>query len=221
MLFKDRKMAGQYLAAELLNYAHDPDVLVLGLPRGGIPVAFEVARAINAPLDVIVVRKLGLPEQPELAIGAIASGGVRIINQQIVREAAVSENAIARIALQEERELERREVEYRDERPFPDVHGKTVILVDDGIATGATMWAAVAALKQRQAAKIVIAVPVAASETYQNLTSVVDEIVCLAQPEPFYSVGLWYEEFPQTTDEEVRQVLNIATNYDQPLSVGT
>ncbi|HLO84668.1 MAG TPA: phosphoribosyltransferase [Nostocaceae cyanobacterium] len=221
MLFKDRTTAGQLLVAELLTYAHRSDVLVLGLPRGGVPVAVEIAQALNAPLDVLVVRKLGVPHQPELAMGAICSGGVRIINQQIIIQADVSDEAIARVAVQEGRELERREKLYRGDRPFPDIRGRTVILVDDGIATGATMWAAVAAVRQHQPARIVIAVPVAASETYQQLASIVDEIVCLQKPQEFYSVGLWYEEFPQITDEQVHYLLSIATNYDQPLPVGT
>jgi putative phosphoribosyl transferase len=216
MLFKDRKTAGQLLVAELLTYAHRPDVVVLGLPRGGVPVADEVAKAINAPLDVLVVRKLGVPDQPELAMGAIAAGGVRILNQVIINQFDISDEAIARTANQEERELERRERLYRGDgetpafgdQAFPDVEGRTVILVDDGLATGATMWAAVAAVRQHHAAKIVIAVPVAASETCQQLAPVVDEIICLQKPQTFYSVGLWYEEFPQMTDEEVCQLLD-------------
>jgi putative phosphoribosyl transferase len=208
MLFKDRKTAGQLLVAELLTYAHRPDVIVLGLPRGGVPVADEVAKAINAPLDVLVVRKLGVPDQPELAMGAIAAGGVRILNQVIINQVDISDEAIARTANQEERELERRERLYRGNRAFPDVEGRTVILVDDDLATGATMWAAVAAVRQHKAAKVVLAVPVAASETCQQLAPVVDEIICLQKPQAFYSIGFWYEEFPQITDEEVCQLLN-------------
>ncbi|YAF95653.1 MAG: phosphoribosyltransferase [Nodularia sp. CChRGM 3473] len=226
MLFKNRTAAGQFLAGELADYANRSDVIVLGLPRGGVPVAFEVAKALNAPLDVLVARKLGVPEQEELAMGALAklpgigpaSGSVRIINQYIVNQANISDETIARVAVQEERELERREQLYRGDRPFPDLQGRTVILVDDGLATGATMWAAVAAVRREQPARIVIAVPVAATETCQELAQAVDDIVCAATPSPFYSVGLWYEDFPQTTDDEVRDLLAKATNH-QPLKV--
>ncbi|MBE9049424.1 phosphoribosyltransferase [Nostocales cyanobacterium LEGE 11386] len=226
MLFKNRTAAGQFLAGELADYANRSDVIVLGLPRGGVPVAFEVAKALNAPLDVLVARKLGVPEQEELAMGALAklpgigpaSGSVRIINEYIVNQANISDETIARVAVQEERELERREQLYRGDRPFPDLRGRTVILVDDGLATGATMWAAVAAVRREQPARIVIAVPVAATETCQELAQAVDDIVCAATPSPFYSVGLWYEDFPQTTDDEVRDLLAKATNH-QPLKV--
>ncbi|MBW4559350.1 MAG: phosphoribosyltransferase [Trichormus sp. ATA11-4-KO1] len=210
MLFKNRTAAGQFLAGELADYANRSDVIVLGLPRGGIPVAFEIAKALNVPLDVLVARKLGVPEQEELAMGAIASGGVRIINEHIVNLVNISDETIARVAVQEERELERREQLYRGDRPFPDLQGRTVILVDDGLATGATMWAAVASVRRQQPALIVIAVPVAATETCQELAEAVDDIVCAATPSPFYSVGLWYEDFPQTTDDEVRDLLTKA-----------
>ncbi|BAZ30328.1 hypothetical protein NIES4074_27840 [Cylindrospermum sp. NIES-4074] len=221
MLFQDRRLAGKSLAGELAAYANRPDVVVLGLPRGGIPVAFEVAKALNAPLDVLVVRKLGVPDHEELAMGAIASGGVRILNEMIISEGNISDDAIARIAVQEERELERRERLYRGDRPFPDLEDRTVILVDDGLATGATMWAAIASVRKQQPAQIIVAVPVAASETYQHLARVVDKLVCIAQPEPFYSVGIWYNNFPQTTDDEVCELLAQAANHDQPLSLGT
>ncbi|WP_066384231.1 MULTISPECIES: phosphoribosyltransferase [unclassified Anabaena] len=217
MLFQNRTTAGQTLASNLGEYVNQPDVIVLALPRGGVPVAFEVAQALNAPLDVLVVRKLGVPNQEELAMGAIASGGVRIINQQIVNELNFSEEVIARVAAQEQRELERREAMYRGDEPFPELQGRTVILVDDGLATGATMWAAVLAVRQKQPKEIVIAVPVAASETCQQLENKVEKIVCAATPSPFYSVGMWYEEFPQTTDEQVRELLKKANNH-QPLS---
>lgn len=219
MLFKNRTIAGQILAGELADYAHRSDVIVLALPRGGVPVAFEVAKSLNAPLDVLVARKLGVPEQEELAMGAIASGGVRIINEHIVNLVNISEETIARVAAQEERELERRELLYRGDCPFPDLEGRIVMLVDDGLATGATMWAAVASVRRQHPVKIIIAVPVAASATCQELEVAVDEIVCAATPDPFYSVGLWYEDFPQTTDDEVRELLAKAGTSHQPLSI--
>ncbi|MBD2515414.1 phosphoribosyltransferase [Nostoc sp. FACHB-973] len=220
MLFKDRRFAGQVLARELAAYGNRSDVVVLGLPRGGVPVAFEVAKALNAPLDVLVVRKLGVPDQEELAMGAIASGGVRILNQHIINLVNISDEVIARVAVQEERELGRREQVYRDNYPFPDLRGRTVILVDDGLATGATMWAAIVAVRKQQPAAIIIAVPVAARETYQQLEPEVDQIACVSTPSPFYSVGLWYENFPQTTDEEVRELLIEAAKNGQPLFAG-
>ncbi|MEA5563924.1 phosphoribosyltransferase [Anabaena sp. UHCC 0399] len=212
MLFKDRTAAGQVLASKLADYANCPDVLVLALPRGGVPVAFEIAQALNAPLDVLVVRKLGVPDNPELAMGAIASGGVRIINQQVVNDINISEEVIARVAAQEQRELERRESMYRGDEPFPELTGRKVILVDDGLATGATMWAAVIAVRQKNPQEIVIAVPVAALETYQQLQTKVEKMVCITTPSQFYSVGMWYEDFPQTTDAEVRELLKKASN---------
>lgn len=221
MLFKNRTIAGQMLARELADYANTTDVIVLALPRGGVPVGFEVAQGLNAPLDVLVVRKLGVPEQEELAMGAIASGGVRIINEHIINLVNISEETIARVAAQEERELERRELLYRGDRPDPELEGHIVILVDDGLATGATMWAAVASVRRHHPAKIVIAVPVGAAATCQELQTAVNQVVCLATPEPFYSVGLWYEDFPQTTDEQVRDLLHQAETSYQPLSIGT
>jgi putative phosphoribosyl transferase len=220
MLFKDRTVAGQVLAKKLADYAHRSNVLVLALPRGGVPVGFEVARALNAPLDVLVVRKLGVPDNEELAMGAIASGGVRILNQSIVNDIQISDEVIARVAVQEERELERRESMYRGDRPFPNLTGQTVILVDDGLATGATMWAAIIAVRQQQPKEIVIAVPVAAPETCEEMQSKVEKIVCAHTPSPFYSVGMWYEKFPQTTDDEVRELLNKANNNHEPLLSG-
>lgn len=215
MLFKDRTAAGRFLAKELVEYANRPDVLVLALPRGGVPVAFEVAQALNVPLDVLVVRKLGVPGDRELAMGAIASGGVRILNENIVSQSRISDDAIAKITTQEEQELARREHLYRGDRPFPDLHGRTVILIDDGLATGATMWAAVLAVRQKYPREIVVAVPVGAPETFQKLASKVETIVCTATPNPFYSVGLWYENFPQTTDSEVHDLLAKATHNHQ------
>ncbi|MFN6518408.1 MAG: phosphoribosyltransferase [Nostoc sp. CreGUA01] len=220
MLFKDRRFAGQLLAQELAAYANRSDVVVLGLPRGGVPVAFEVAKALNAPLDVLVVRKLGVPDQEELAMGAIASGGVRILNKHIISLVNISDEVIARVAVQEERELERREQLYRGNRPFPNLRGRTVILVDDGLATGATMWAATVAVQKQQSAAIVIAVPVAAAETCEQLEPEVNQIACISKPSPFYSVGLWYENFPQTTDEEVRELLIKGAKNGQPLFAG-
>lgn len=217
MLFKDRTAAGQVLAQKLADYANRPNVLVLALPRGGVPVGFEVAQALNAPLDVLVVRKLGVPENEELAMGAIASGGVRILNQSIVEQIQIPDEIIATVAAQEQGELERRERMYRGDRPFPDLSGKIVILVDDGLATGATMWAAIIAVRQKQPQEIVVAVPVAAPETCEEICSKVEKIICANTPSPFYSVGMWYEKFPQTTDDEVRELLNKATNNHQPL----
>ncbi len=215
MLYKDRTTAGQYLAKELAAYANRPDVIVLGLPRGGVPVAFEVAKALNAPLDVFVVRKLGVPDQAELAMGAIACGGVRVLNQDIVRSLRLTETIISQEEARQRQELERRELLYRGNRPSPVVRGRTVILVDDGLATGATMRAAIMALLTQQPARLVVAVPVAAPQTCQELESEVDEIVCAVTPTPFYSVGLWYENFPQTSDEEVRELLKKAANNHQ------
>ncbi|AUB35850.1 putative phosphoribosyltransferase [Nostoc flagelliforme CCNUN1] len=220
MRFKDRRFAGQVLAEELAAYTNRPDVVVLGLPRGGVPVAFEVAKALNAPLDILVVRKLGVPNQEELAMGAIASGGVRILNEYIISLVKISDEVIARVAVQEERELERRERLYRPNSAFPDLQGRTVILVDDGLATGATMWAAVVAVRKQQPAQIVIAVPVAAPETCHELEAKVNKIVCISTPSPFQSVGLWYENFPQTTDEEVCHLLAKAAKNGEAISLG-
>lgn len=205
--FRDRTEAGQQLAAKLTAYVNRPDVLVLALPRGGVPVAFEVARALHAPLDVLVVRKLGVPGQEELAMGAIATGGVRILNNDVVELLGIPDEVINRVAAQEQQEVERREHLSRGDRPTYDVHGRTIILVDDGIATGATMRAAVAALKQQQPARLIIAVPVAAASTCDAFAAEVDELVCVIRPAIFYAVGFWYENFSQTTDEEVRDLL--------------
>lgn len=220
MLFKDRTAAGQVLAKKLADYANRPNVLVLALPRGGVPVGFEVAKALNAPLDVLIVRKLGVPHNEELAMGAIAAGGVCILNQSIVHQIQISDEEIATVAAQEQRELERRESMYRGDRPFPDFQGQIIILVDDGLATGATMWAAIIAVRQKQPQEIVIAVPVAAPETCEEMCSKVEKIICANTPSPFYSVGMWYEKFPQTTDDEVCELLKKATNNHQPLLFG-
>lgn len=205
--FRDRADAGRALAAELSAYAGRDDVVVLALPRGGVPVGYEVARALGAPLDVFIVRKLGVPGHEELAMGAIASGGVRVLNESVVQPLRIPESVIDTIAAREQAELERREREYRDGRPAPDVRGRTVILVDDGLATGATMRAAAQALRLQQPARVVVAVPVSAEESCEELRTQVDDIVCSMTPHPFYGVGMWYEDFSQTTDAEVRELL--------------
>jgi len=210
VIFQDRTDAGQQLAARLAQYANRPDVLVLALPRGGVPVAYEVAKQIGAPLDVFLVRKLGVPGYEELAMGAIATGGVRVINEDVVSQLDIPGEVIDAVAVEEQRELERRERAYRDDRPPPDVKGHTVILIDDGLATGSTMRAAAAALRKQVPARIVIAVPVAAAQTCDEFREEVDEIVCAVTPEPFRGVGLWYQDFSQTTDEEVRELLEKA-----------
>lgn len=208
--FRDRSEAGKLLAVQLAAYTNQQDVIVLALPRGGVPVAFEIAQALHAPLDVIVVRKLGVPGQEELAMGAIATGGIRILNKDVVQFLYISDEVIDKIAAQELQELERRERLYRGELPAYDVRSRTVILVDDGMATGATMHAAVAALKQLQPARIIIAVPTAAPSTCEELAAEVDEFVCVLRPEPFIAVGYWYRQFSQTSDEEVRSLLEQA-----------
>lgn len=205
--FRDRSDAGAQLARRLLHYAGRNDVVVLGLPRGGVPVAYEVARELNAPLDVFLVRKLGLPGHEELAMGAIASGGVRVLNEEVVREFGVSPQVIERVAARETAELERREVLYRRGRPAPNVSGRVAILVDDGLATGSTMRAAIAALKPQNTARIVVAVPVAAPSTCREIGKEVDEMICAETPERFFAVGAWYDDFRQTTDEEIRRLL--------------
>jgi predicted phosphoribosyltransferase len=207
MIFRDRADAGRRLAERLTAYADRPDVLVLGLPRGGVPVAFEVAARLNAPLDIFLVRKLGVPGQEELAMGAIATGGVRVVNESVVDYLRIPGEVIDAVAGEEQRELERRERAYRDDRPAPDVRGKTVILVDDGLATGSTMRAAATALRKQGPARIVVAVPVSSAETCDEFRLEVDDIVCAATPRPFQGVGMWYDDFSQTTDEEVRELL--------------
>lgn len=208
--FSDRFSAGHRLAEDLGRYADNPDVVVLALPRGGVPVAYEVARALRAPLDVMVVRKLGVPGHAELAMGAIASGDVRVLNDDVIRSVGISTAAVDEAAANETAELERREQAYRGDRAALDVRGKTVLLVDDGLATGATMRAAAAAVRRRGPARVIVAVPVAAAGTGAELLDDADDVVCLATPEPFLAVGLWYEHFDQTTDEEVRTLLDRA-----------
>jgi predicted phosphoribosyltransferase len=216
MAFPNRYVAGQWLAAKLQDYANRPDVIVLALPRGGVPVAFEVATALHVPMDVFIVRKLGVPGHEELAMGAIASGGVRLLNQNVIQGFGIPQNLIEMITEKEQRELERQEREYRQGRPPLDVRGKTVILVDDGLATGASMHVAVAALKQMHPAHIVIAVPVAAQETCNEFQGEVDQVVCSVTPEPFWSVGQWYDDFSQISDEEVRDLLRRAATLPAP-----
>ncbi len=208
--FGNRAHAGQELAALLSDYAGRHDVVVLALPRGGVPVGFELARALHAPLDVFVVRKLGVPGHPELAMGAIASGGVRVLNDDVVKWYGLSDAAIDEVARQEELELDRRERAYRDGRPLTDVAGRTVLLVDDGLATGSTMKAAVRAVRRRNPARVIVAVPVGAPETCTEFERVADGVVCARTPKPFAAVGLWYRDFSQTTDEEVRTLLHQA-----------
>lgn len=208
MYYRDRSEAGQVLASHLSRYADQPNVLVLALPRGGVPVAAEVAHALHAPLDLFLVRKLGLPSHAELAMGAIASGGVRVLNDDVIGALQVPAEVIETVAAAEQQELERRERLYRGDRPPLDVAGKTVILVDDGLATGASMRAAVAALRQVGPAHVVVAVPVGSVETCAEMRDVADDVVCAYTPQPFRAVGLWYEDFSQTTDQEVRELLD-------------
>lgn len=207
LIFMDRTHAGQLLAGALGKYADRADVIVLGLPRGGVPVAYQVAKRLHAPLDVMVVRKLGVPGWEELAMGAIASGGVRVINEDVVRGSNIPPESIERAAAAELEELHRREMAYRGHTGAPDVKGKTVILVDDGIATGSTIRAAVRALRQQGPARIVIAVPTAAADSCAKLEPLVDEFVAVMRPLYFHAVGQWYEDFQQTTDSEVKQLM--------------
>ena len=207
--FRDRTEAGKLLGAEVLNrVGKRAGMLVLALPRGGVPVGYEVARALDAPLDVFIVRKLGLPGHEELAMGAIASGGVEVLNDEVLGWTPLSRKAIDAVAERERRELERREKEYRGDRPPLDVAGRTVVIVDDGLATGSTMRAAVLALRKMNPKMIVVAVPVGAHETCQSLAAEVDEMICLRTPQPFDAVGLWYADFSQTSDEEVHELLH-------------
>jgi len=208
MIFRDRTDAGKHLATKLLSYKDQSDVLVLALPRGGVPVAFEVAQALHVPLDIFLVRKLGVPGHEELAMGAISTGGVRVLNEDIVDYLGIPEDLIDAIAARELKELRRRELAYRGSGPEPVVTGKTVILIDDGLATGSTIRAAAQALRQQQPARIVVAVPVSAPQTCDEYRMGVDEIICAVTPEPFLGVGQWYLDFSQTTDEEVRDLLN-------------
>ncbi len=210
MQFKNRSDAGRQLAALLAGYRADPSVVVLALPRGGVPVGAEVAAMLVAPLDVFVVRKLGVPGQEELAMGAIASGGIRVLNTSVLEGLRIPGDMVEAITQQEQRELERRERTYRGDRPPLNLQDRTVILVDDGLATGSTMRAAVAAVRQLHPARIVVAVPTAAESTRDDLSRLVDAVVCVITPEPFHAVGLWYEDFTQTSDDEIRPLLERA-----------
>jgi predicted phosphoribosyltransferase len=215
--FFDRTEAGQFLADNLSAYANRDDVVVLALPRGGVPVAAEVAKKLNAPLDVFVVRKLGLPGHPELAMGAIASGGVRVFNGEVVNALRISDEVIDAVSAEELVELQRREKAYRADRPPLELEGKIVVVVDDGVATGSTMLAAVSALRQLNAARIVVATPVIAASTYAEIQRAADEVAAVLVPEHFYAVGQWYQDFGQTTDDEVRELLAQAARR-QPVS---
>lgn len=205
--FQDRREAGRVLAETLREFANDRTALVLALPRGGVPVAFEIARALGLPLDVFIVRKLGVPGYEELAMGAIASGGVRVLNERVVERVGISEGQIASVIAREQQEIERRELEYRGDLPPLNVQGRKVILVDDGLATGATMRAAVLALREMNASKIVVAAPVGSAEAVDRIAVIADGVVCPLQPENFEAVGQWYDDFAQTSDEEVRELL--------------
>lgn len=218
MQFCDRSEAGQLLAQKLTAYANCENTIVLGLPRGGVPVAFEVAKMLNLPLDICLVRKLGVPGRKELAMGAIAANGIRIINRSVVDWLNISDQVIDQVAAWEQKELERRDRCYRGDRPHPKLHDCTLLLVDDGIATGATLRAAIAILKHQQPAKIVIAVPIASPSTVTALETEVDELVCLQTPEQLNSISLWYKDFSQTSDETVCRLLN-ALELEQHTSI--
>jgi predicted phosphoribosyltransferase len=208
--FATRREAGKELAKKLATYEHRPDVLVLALPRGGVPVAYEVARALQVTLDVFLVRKLGVPGHEELAMGAIATGGVRVLDKEITTEMDIPEQVIDAVVQREQEELQRRERLYRGDRSTPSVRGRTVILVDDGMATGSSMRAAAIAVRQMQPSKLIVAVPVAAQQTCDDFKDEVDEVICALTPEPFMAVGTWYSDFSQTNDDEVRQLLERA-----------
>lgn len=208
LVFQNRAQAGQMLAAKLALFADRNDVIVLALPRGGVPIGYEVAQALHAPLDVFVVRKLGVPGQEELAMGAIASGGAIVVNEDVVRFLQIDQPVIECVAEHEFKELERREREYRGDRPKPDVHNRTVILVDDGLATGSTMRAAVRALRNFEPARIIVATPTASRRTRDELRREVSDCVCVDTPDPFYAVGQYYDDFSQVTDDQVREFLD-------------
>lgn len=212
MLFQNRVDAGKRLASLLRLYAHRPDVSVIALPRGGVPVAAEIARELNAPLDVLVVRKLGVPRSEEMAMGAITSGDFQYLNDDLIQRLNIPAEAISAVIQREQRELERREKAYRDDRPPLNLRDRTVILVDDGLATGATMRVAIKAVQQQQPKEFIVAVPVAAKEICQQLGTYVSHIICAETPQPFHAVGLWYQEFDQTSDKEVQTLLDQARN---------
>ena len=211
MYFLNRREAGRILAEHLRRYSNKRDVSVLALPRGGVPVGYEVARRLNVPLDVFTVRKLGVPGHQELAMGAIATGGLRILHEGIIRELGISEQTIETVSEQEQRELERRDRIYRGDRPSPPIEGRTVIVVDDGLATGSTMKAAVQALRQRSPARLIVAVPTAPVGTCEELKDIADEVICEVTPDPFFAVGGSYADFSQTSDDEVRALIDDAS----------
>lgn len=219
MQFRDRDEAGALLAAKLMAYANKPDVIVLALPRGGVPVGAQVAKKLKVPFDVFVVRKLGLPGHPELAMGAIASGGVRVFNGDVVNALRIPDEVINAVTAEEYQELKRREQSYRDDLPQPEVEGKTVIIVDDGIATGSTMVAAISALRQLNAGRVVVATPTVARSTHDYLRQNADDVVAVIVPEEFYGVGQWYEDFSQTSDEEVHRLLAEINHRESPAAV--
>jgi len=221
MIYLDRIDAGRKLAARLAAYSDHPDIVVLGLPRGGVPVAFEVAQTLHAPLDVFVVRKLGVPGHEELAMGAIATGDVRVLNDDVVRMLNVPERIIEAVTARERVELERREHAYRGDRPPLSVRARTVILVDDGLATGSTMRAALAALRRQGPKRLVVAVPIGAAETCAEFKREADDVVCAATPEPFYAVGVWYHDFSETSDAEVRELLELAADHQSATTAGS
>jgi predicted phosphoribosyltransferase len=207
IIFSDRKEAGIFLAGNLVKYSEKPDTIILALPRGGVPVAYEVSIALKLPLNIFIVRKLGTPWNPELAMGAVAEGGLTVLNEDIINGLEISEASILKITERETQEIERRAIQYRKGAPAPVIRDKTVILIDDGLATGATMKAAVKALKKMEALRVVVAVPVAPPSTCSELEKIADEVVCYSKPEHFSAVGEWYEDFTQTTDEEVEDLL--------------
>jgi putative phosphoribosyl transferase len=219
MRFFDRADAGRQLAESLTQYAGRSDVVVLGLPRGGVPVAHEVARELRVPLDVFLVRKLGVPGRPELAMGAIAEGGVEVLNDDVIHGLTIPQTVVQQVAVRERLELDRRDALYRGGRPHLAIRGRIVILVDDGLATGSTMQAAVTALRRLEPARVIVAVPVGARDTCDRLARFADEVTCLMAPEPFQAVGLWYEQFTQTTDDEVKSLLAPPEPPERPTSL--
>jgi len=210
MKFRNRSEAGRLLVRSLQQYKNRPHVLVLALPRGGVPVGYEIAKALNAPLDVFIVRKLGVPGHEELAMGAIATGGTRVLSSTVIEQLNIPPSVIDHVVSREKEEIRRREYLYRGNNPPPDASDKIVILVDDGLATGSTMKAAISALRQQNPEKIVVTVPTAPADTCEELKGQADEVICAATPEPFYAVGLWYDDFAQTTDEEVKELMRRA-----------
>ncbi len=218
--FHDRAEAGKLLAAKLANYANRSGALVLALPRGGVPVGFEIAQTLNLPLDICLVRKLGVPGQEELAMGAIAPDGIMVLNNDVLRSMKISRQALLEVASREKQELDRRMQAYRGDRPIPQIRDRLIILVDDGIATSSTLRAAITALQKQHPQGIVVAAPVAPATVCEALKNLVQDVVCLATPEPLYSIGMWYKDFSQTTDEEVCQLLKQAAENQAECSLG-